>query len=42
MNEYIKFLALFMGAVWLVGCGMLTPVNTNQPQFGVPKVPSMY
>jgi ABC-type uncharacterized transport system auxiliary subunit len=30
MNEYIKFLALFMGAAWLVGCGMLTPVNTNQ------------
>ena len=30
MNEYIKLLVLFMGASWLVGCSMLTPVNSNQ------------
>ena len=30
MNEYIKLLALFMGASWLVGCSMLSPVKASR------------
>jgi len=30
MTEYIKLLSIFMGASWLVGCGVLTPVSTDQ------------